>query len=216
MQLVIINSLYKNVRYRVFEWNSKYYLLDCDASILLLFFPLFAFFRAHKCYCIEPEEYKTLFSSTYSDTKPYQFVGATLCIISGTTLLRRYLVKALLPELPNVAAVSKFGLLFIILFFVLGFRFQYSHKKRLSLDYEGRPYVFVKMSPAHWKMAVGKIMGYFILLFLLLWCVCSIMITDEVDSFIILGIIPFLLFLLMFANISLWDLKEYQIVLKSK
>ena len=72
------------------------------------------------------------------------------------------------------------------------------------------------MSPANWKMAVGKIMGYFILLFLLLWSVYTIVVTDEVDSFIILGIIPFLLFLVMFANISLWDLKEYQIVLKSK
>lgn len=99
---------------------------------------------------------------------------------------------------------------------MLGFRFQYSHKKRLSFDYEGRPYVFVKMSPVNWKMAVGKIMGYFILLFLLLWSVYTIVVTDEVDSFIILGITPFLLFLLMFANISLWDLKEYQIVLKSK
>ena len=45
------------------------------------------------------------------------------------------------------------------------------------------------MSPANWKMAVGKIMGYFILLFLLLWCVYTIVVTDEVDSFIILGII---------------------------
>lgn len=65
-------------------------------------------------------------------------------------------------------------------------------------------------------MAVGKIMSYFILLFLLLWTVYTIVVTDEVDSFIILGIIRFLLFLMMFANISLWDLKEYQIVLKSK
>ena len=72
------------------------------------------------------------------------------------------------------------------------------------------------MSPANWKMAVDKIMSYFILLFLLLWTVYTIVVTDEVDSFIILGIIRFLLFLMMFANISLWDLKEYQIVLKSK
>ena len=95
MQLVLINSLYKNVRYRVFEWNSKYYLLDCDASILLFFFPLFAFFRAHKCYCLESEEYQTLQSSTYSNIKPYQFVGATLCIISGFIIfndVRQYLI----------------------------------------------------------------------------------------------------------------------------
>ena len=76
--------------------------------------------------------------------------------------------------------------------------------------------MFVKISSANWKIVIGKIMAYFILLFLLLWCVYTIVVTDEVDYFIILGIIPFLLFLVMFANISFWDLKEYRIILKSK
>ncbi|MDG3132776.1 DUF443 family protein [Streptococcus suis] len=212
MNKVILNKINKNARYRIFEWKNEFYLLDCDSSILAILFPISIYFKIHKCYQLTRKEYEELEQVILN---PYYFFGIGLSILLSTTILRRFIVQQLLSNIPNIDGLWKAILLTLIFLVVFSFRIFYSRKLLIRGYNQNKDYILIKLIPINWKAACGKIFSYIFILFILITIVYGILISNEVNYVIVLGSVPFLL-LILFSNISMFDIEKYKISIHSK
>lgn len=210
MNKIILNKINKNIRYRTFEFQNKVYLLDCDSNIRAYLFPILAYFKVYKCYQLPDNVIKKL---DYSSPSPYRFFSVGLSIFLITTILRRRLIQYLQLGIPDIQGIFKIVLLLMSFIFIIGFRVLYS--KNLSLDIQegNNSYILVRLVPVNWKYIFGKAISHILILFIALAMIYGIIISDEVNYLIIIGLNLFVL-LLSFSNISVWDFQEYQVFIK--
>lgn len=112
--------------------------------------------------------------------------------------------------IPNIEGIFKIVLLLMIFIFIASFRVLYSRKSSLVIQEEQNSYILVRLVPVNWKRIFGKTISHIFIMCIVLAMTYGIIISDEVNYLIVIGLIPFVL-LLSFSNISVWDIQEYQV-----
>lgn len=91
MSIVNLYPIKFQPRYKMFEHEGKYYIVDVEKGLLTFLFPVFNPLFGKRVYCISEQDYVSLKSETLSTKEIKKIVSPPFYIIMGVTVLVRLL-----------------------------------------------------------------------------------------------------------------------------
>lgn len=160
---------HRKARYRIFEVEGSYYMLDLDRPLLSILFPFIIWFIPHRIYQINEEIYEELREVDKEKTKKPtdKKTKVFLSIILPIGFIGAFLGRLLAPVADVFDDLFPFMFSFILMFFVLigilGLRIYLSRKiyKKVDKMVGG----LVELPESKIKIRPKKIKDYFVALF---------------------------------------------------
>ncbi|WP_323703673.1 DUF443 family protein [Mammaliicoccus sp. Dog046] len=189
--------LYKNPRYKIIEFNNRFFLVDSEQYIFSFIFPMINWLIPMKAYELSTEERNNL---NHQSTTSQRLEKKHLWIIIGGTVLLSNLIKPLTTlldlEISNVTNIFILTLLLLVIFisrFVLSRKFNLDVSKKNST-------VKLRLKPTIKDLLI-ILYCYFI--FFIMMCLFSALIfTIQPNVIIYIGVALFILGVLFVNNMT--------------
>lgn len=207
----VINLVYKNERYRILEYNSRYMLIDCDRGVLGYLCFLFNWIIPLKVYSLSRQEADDLMTPNVN----YKPKKSNRILVSVILLFGIIVIPNIIEKLNLNLIVSIFLNLVVISLSVICIRIIYSRNSKLIKYSEfDRWNKQITLKPSTFNYYVKAFFVY--TLFLVVAFVGAILFVVSSGYWIISISYAIVLYLFLLTNRLAYNSKDYKILIKKE